>query len=128
MSNKTTYKVKSHVSGDLNRLEVVVETGQAKNPHEAEIIRNDVKAKLSIKAERNDRMAQYLAKMDFKLLKEQKSALYKMQAKMEKGNSSFTQKEVDVMEGILNFIDSIQDIAVDEYGYKKESVFKISRK
>lgn len=78
-------------------------------------------------ANENDRMSQYLSKMDFKLLKEQKSALYKMQVKMEKGQK-LNQKDWDVLEGMINLCNSIQDIAVDEYGYSEKKVFKISRK
>lgn len=78
-------------------------------------------------AEKSDRMGKYLSKMDFKLLKEQKSALYKMQVKMEKGQK-LNQKDWDVLEGMINLCNSIQDIAVDEYGYSEKKVFKISRK
>lgn len=76
----------------------------------------------------SDRMAKYLAKFDFKMLKEQKQTLLKIQAKMEKPNSKFSQKEWDTIEGMLALCDSIQDIAVDEYGYNKYKVFRLSRK
>ena len=72
-------------------------------------------------------MEEYLKKINFKLLKEQKTTLIKLQAKIEK-DKKFTQKECDTLEGMINFIDSIQDIAVDEYGHKETKVFKISRK
>lgn len=78
-------------------------------------------------ADKNDRMGKYLSKMDFKLLKEQKTQLYKMQVKMEKGQK-LTQKDWEVLEGMINFCNSIQDIAVDEYGYPEKTVFRITRK
>lgn len=71
----------------------------------------------------SDRMAQYLGKMDFKLLKQQKSRLYAMQVKIEKGKK-LNQGDWDVLEGMINFCDSIQDIAVDEYGHNERTVFK----
>jgi len=75
-----------------------------------------------------DRFGEFLNKTDFKELKAQKSALYKIQAKLEKPKPKFTQKEWDALEGLINFIDAIQDIAVDEYGVKETKVFRISRK
>jgi hypothetical protein len=76
----------------------------------------------------NDRMAQYLAKIDFKLLKEQKTRLISIQAKMEKPKPKFTQKDWDVLEGLIGLVDSIQDVAVDEYGYSNNKVFRLTRK
>ena len=75
-----------------------------------------------------DRMGQFINKMDFKLLKQQKTTLIKIQAKLEKPNPKFTQKEWDTLEGIINLVDSIQDIAVDEYGVSQRKVFRLSRK
>lgn len=75
-----------------------------------------------------DRFGEFLNKTDFKDLKNQKSALYAIQTKMEKPKAKFTQKEWDALEGLINFINSIQDIAVDEYGVKETKVFRISRK
>jgi hypothetical protein len=77
-------------------------------------------------ADKNDRMGKYLKSMDFKLLKEQKHQLIKMQTKMEKGQK-LNQKDWDVLEGMINFCDSIQDIAVDEYGYDKRSVYRLTK-
>jgi len=74
-----------------------------------------------------DRMADYLAKMDFQLLKKQKSALYAMQVKIEK-KQKLSQADWDVLEGMINLCDSIQDIAVDEYKYPERSVFRRTRK
>ena len=75
-----------------------------------------------------DRFSTFFNDTDFKELKDQKSALYIIQAKMEKPKAKFTQKEWDALEGLINFINSIQDIAVDEYGVKETKVFRISRK
>lgn len=71
-------------------------------------------------------MEQFLKNMDFKLLKNQKSTLIKLQAKIEK-DKKFNNKEWDTLEGMINLIDSIQDIAVDEYGYNERTVFKLSK-
>jgi hypothetical protein len=74
-------------------------------------------------------MSQYLKKMDFKLLKEQKTQLIKLQAKIGKTKDKrFSQKDLDTLEGMINFCDSIQDIAVDEYGYPERKVFRRTRK
>ena len=75
-----------------------------------------------------DRFGEFLNKTDFKDLKDQKSALYTIQANIEKPKAKFTQKEWDALEGLINFIDAIQEIAVEEYGVKETKVFKISRK
>lgn len=75
-----------------------------------------------------DRFGKFLNNTDFKELKAQKSALYAIQAKIEKPKAKFTQKEWDALEGVINFINAIQDIAVDEYGVKETKVFKISCK
>lgn len=56
--------------------------------------------------------------MDFTLLKAQKKVLHNLQSK-----KSITQSEFDTLEGIINFIDAIQDIAVDVYGYSTDTVF-----
>lgn len=65
----------------------------------------------------------FINKIDFKELKSQKAILIKLQEK--KGT---TAKENSTIEGILNLIDHIQDIAVDSYGYNEKAVFKLSRK
>lgn len=75
-----------------------------------------------------DRFGKFLNDTDLKELKDQKSALYIIQSKMEKPKAKFTQKEWNALEGLINFVESIQTIAVDEYGIKETKVFKISRK
>lgn len=75
-----------------------------------------------------DRMGEYLKNTDFKLLKKQKTSLINIQSKLNKKGARFTQNDIDTLEGIINLVDSIQDIAVDEYGYSKFHVFKLSRK
>ncbi len=57
-------------------------------------------------------------KMDFKLLKAQKTILNNML-----GKKKLTIAENDAIDGILNLIDSIQDIACDTYGYDQNEVF-----
>lgn len=75
-----------------------------------------------------DSFGKFLNKTNFKDLKIQKSDLYKIQEKMKKPNPKFTTKEWESIEGVINFINAIQDIAVDEYGVKETKVFRISRK
>jgi len=75
-----------------------------------------------------DRLGQFFNQTNFKELKDQKSAVYSIQAKMEKPKAKFTQKEWEALEGVINFINAIQDIAVDEYGVNEKKVFRISRK
>jgi hypothetical protein len=61
--------------------------------------------------------------MDWTLLKAQKKVLIELQAsKKIKGGSS----EWATLEGIINLIDSLQDTAVDVYGYDRELVFNLS--
>jgi hypothetical protein len=61
------------------------------------------------------------------LLKKQKTALINMQTKIENGKK-LSQADHDVLEGMINFCDSIQDIAVDEYNYPERSVYRRTRK
>lgn len=75
---------------------------------------------------KNDRMGKYLKQMDFKLLKEQKTRLYAMQDKIHNGQK-LNSDDWDVLESMINLCNSIQDIAVDEYGYSKKQVFHLSR-
>lgn len=79
----------------------------------------------------NDRMAKYLKGHDFKLMKSQKLSVLYLIAKIEKAMKGekvrFTQKEVDALEGVLCLMDSVQDIAVDEYGYPKRSVYFLTK-
>lgn len=68
-------------------------------------------------------MEVFLSNFDFNLLKKQKTSLINIQSKMQISNVKFTQKDWKILEGMLNLIDTIQDIAVDEYGYKETLVF-----
>ncbi len=72
-------------------------------------------------------MAQFLKGMDFKLLKAQKTRLINIQSKLQNPKAKFTQKDWDVLEGIICLCDKIQDIAVDEYGYNERTVFRRTR-
>jgi hypothetical protein len=56
--------------------------------------------------------------MNWDLLKAQKIVLTKLQSKR-----SLLPSEHETIEGILNLIDSIQDTAVDVYGYEDAKVF-----
>lgn len=57
-------------------------------------------------------------RMDWKLLKAQKMVLTKLQ-----GKRSLLPSEHETIEGILNLFDTIQDAAVDRYGYDEKIVF-----
>jgi Zn-dependent oligopeptidase len=72
-------------------------------------------------------MAEFLHGMDFKLLKEQKTRLINIQSKLSNRKAKFTQKDWDVLEGIICLCDKIQDIAVDDYGYNERTVFRRTR-
>lgn len=76
--------------------------------------------------EPTDSFGDFLNKTDFAELKVQKSALIQIQTNMEK-SGFFSQKEYDAIEGVVNFISSIQDIAVDKYNVKASKVFKFTR-
>ena len=67
-------------------------------------------------------MEKFLKNIDFKDLKKQKKTLLEVISRAE------TQKEADNLNGILHLIDSIQDIAVDEYDYKEKTVFMRGKK
>lgn len=92
-----------------------------------EFSEKDADYELANSSDKNDRMGKYLKRMDFKLLKQQKSRLIAMQVKIEQGKK-LNQGDWDVLEGMINFCDSIQDIAVDEYGYPRKSVYRFTRK
>lgn len=72
-------------------------------------------------------MEQFLNGIDFKEFKAQKHRLINIQAKMENPKAKFTQKDWDVLEGIICLCDKIQDIAVDDYGYNERTVFRRTR-
>ena len=67
-------------------------------------------------------MENFLKKINFKDLKRQKQTL--LGAVM----GAKTKKEANDLNSILNLIDAIQDEAVDNYGYKESTVFKLSKK
>lgn len=56
--------------------------------------------------------------MDFKLLKAQKTMLLNMQSK-----KTTTTAEWNAIEGIVNMIDAIQDIATDHYGFDPNEIY-----
>jgi hypothetical protein len=58
---------------------------------------------------------EFLAKMDWKLLREQKQYL------LDTGN------ETEMMEGIIALIDAIQDYAVDSMGLSEKKVFNLPK-
>lgn len=58
---------------------------------------------------------------DFSLLRAQKSLLVNMQSK-----KSTTTAEWNVLEGIINMIDTIQDLACDEYEKDPNDIFNFT--
>jgi len=63
-------------------------------------------------------MKQFIDKIDFKSLRKQKTTLINVIAK-----STTTKIQKDNLTGILLLIDSIQDTAVDKYGFTEDEVF-----
>ena len=63
--------------------------------------------------EQSKPLPEFLSKMDWKLLREQKQYLLD------------TGIETEPMEGIINLIDSIQDYAVDGLGLSEKKVFNL---
>ena len=66
-------------------------------------------------------MENFLKQIDFPLLKKQKKALLKVI------DNTDNVKQLELLEGILVLIDSLQDEAVDNYGYKESKVFSLSK-
>jgi len=70
-----------------------------------------------------------LKKIDWKELRQQKSLLVSMAAKLRDEDSERVksarknEEEVDALDGLINFIDSIQDDAVDKSGLAEKTVF-----
>lgn len=60
---------------------------------------------------------------DWKLLREQKDTLLKINFN-EKDYPNLTKKDINHIEGIIEFIDYIQDTAVDECGLPENKVFR----
>jgi hypothetical protein len=60
--------------------------------------------------------------IDWKLLKKQKFHLLKVI-----NNDAVPPKQKESLEGILNLLDSIQDLAVDFLGVDKNKVFKLHK-
>ena len=59
---------------------------------------------------------------DWKLLFQQKKVLLYIASW-----GGLSQEQVDALDGIINFIDSIQDSAVDENGFTEEEVFGFTK-
>ena len=63
---------------------------------------------------------EFIQNIDWELLKEQKLSLLDL---VNKNNESLTDKQIDALDGIIGLIDSLQDSAVDDYGFEEERVF-----
>ena len=66
-------------------------------------------------------MEDFLKKISFPLLKKQKATLLKVI------ENTDNVKQLEHLEGILLLIDGLQDLAVDKYGYKESTVFKLTK-
>jgi hypothetical protein len=64
---------------------------------------------------------EFLTKIDWKLLREQKIMLLKCQK-----YRHFNYKDEEYLQGIINLIDSIQDYAIDEMGISDKEIFNIT--
>ena len=65
-------------------------------------------------------MEEFIEKIDFDLLKKQKSKLFDII------RDSDNIETVDLLEGLIVLINSIQDIAVDEYNYNENEIFDLN--
>ncbi|MBP7846038.1 MAG: hypothetical protein KA007_01230 [Candidatus Pacebacteria bacterium] len=65
-------------------------------------------------------MQKFLKNINFTDLRQQKATLVEMSAKS-KG------KEREALDAIIGLVDSLQDTAVDRYGYEEEEVFNLSK-
>ena len=66
-------------------------------------------------------MEAFLKKVNFSLLKKQKQSLLKVI------EDTDNVKTLEHLEGIISLINSLQDEAVDNHGYKESTVFKLSK-
>jgi hypothetical protein len=65
----------------------------------------------------------YFKKIDWSLLRSQKTTLLENIQEMEKKNAEYYKESIDAFEGLLALIDAIQDYAVDEIGMPEMSIF-----
>jgi hypothetical protein len=63
---------------------------------------------------------QLIHKMNFNLLRAQKTVLLEMGEK-----DSLSDAERAAIEGVLCLIDTVQDLAIDEYGYNKKEILNL---
>ena len=64
----------------------------------------------------------FFSRINFDLLREQKQDLLNI---LDNENNGITQEQTISLEGVISFIDSIQDYAVDDLGYDAEKVFTL---
>jgi len=72
--------------------------------------------------ESSTKMEDFLKSINFEKLKNQKRLLLDAISALEQSR----REDANELEGILNLIDTIQDIAVDEYGHDKHTVFNLT--
>lgn len=66
--------------------------------------------------------------IDWQLLKEQKHLLVEIIRNKNPTEFKLTEQHTDAIEGIINFLDTIQDYAVDDLGIPEDEVFKFEEK
>jgi hypothetical protein len=66
--------------------------------------------------------------IDWQLLKEQKQLLIEIIWNEKPTEFKLTEQHTDAIEGIINFLDTIQDYAVDDLGIPEDEVFKFEEK
>lgn len=64
-------------------------------------------------------MEEFIEKIDFDLLKKQKSKLFDIM------RDTDNVETVELLEGLIILIDCIQDIAVDDFGHDENEVFDL---
>jgi hypothetical protein len=66
--------------------------------------------------------------IDLDLLREQKDVLLKLQYKTTpNGDIAVSAKEFEVINGLINLIDHIQDQAVEQHGLDENEVFNLNK-
>jgi hypothetical protein len=69
------------------------------------------------------KVPEFIQKIDWKLLSEQKGQLLETIEDLENEQTSSNQHKIDSLNGILNLLDSLEDYAVDEIGVDENTVF-----
>jgi hypothetical protein len=71
-------------------------------------------------------MAEFIATVNFDELRKQKTALIAAQSTLNAIGAKEQTNIANELEGLINFIDAFQDIAVDQYGKEAKDVFNLT--